>query len=324
MQGRMVRSWAPLGVLLICLHLPGLSARSIGAAEEKAPQDSGTNLLLPGQPSSTGPSNSEHPQSQPELKSNDLRSAPLNPNASPSDGSQAAGGPGVQSWAPSEGLSYVDSWAYEDPWQMMAAGNEDYVGEALPQELYFFSNDADLPPGSGPLPAGSSGHPTGAQPETSLSQKDPESTQPPLSNTGAQEQTFTQRPFWNFINKIRQALLSGRPCGLLKPRVPLAGKGPATGLGTRPMPHPGVLGGIKNPNTGWGNINRFPGISGGNMNQFPGITGGNMNQFPGIGGGIINRIPGINNLFPPGVAHPPGSSRSISPDLANPENAGSE
>ncbi|KAG8514822.1 putative protein C6orf15 [Galemys pyrenaicus] len=222
MQGRMVRSWAPLAVLLVCLHLPGLPARSIGAAEEKAPQDLETNLLLPGQSSSTGPSNSEQPQSKPEPESNDLRSVPLNPKASQSDGSQPAGAPGVQSWL-SWGLPHVDSWTSEDPWQMTATGDEDYVGEALPQNMYFFSNNGDLPPGSDPSPAASSEHPTGAQPETSLSQKDPDSNQSSPSNMGAQGETSAQRPFWNLINRIRQSLLPGRPCGLLKPRGPLGG-----------------------------------------------------------------------------------------------------
>ncbi|XP_004695439.1 PREDICTED: uncharacterized protein C6orf15 homolog [Condylura cristata] len=359
MQGHMVRSWAPLGVLLLCLHLPGLSARSIGAAEEKAAQDLGANAILPGQPSSTGPSNSEHPQSKPDPESNDLRSVPLSPSASPSDGSQPAGGPGAQSWPQYGGLPYLDSWASEEPLQMTATGDEDAVGGASPQGLYFFSNDADLPPGNGPSPAGSSEHPSGAQPETSLSQKDPKAKQPPLSNMGAQEQTSTERPFWNLINRIRQSILSGRPCGLLKPRGPLGGRGPASGVATRPMPQPGGLGGIKNPqfgglggiknpqlgglggiknpqlgglggiknpnlNTGWGNINRIPGIGGGNMNHFPGMGGGNVNGFPGIGGGNMNGFPGINNLFPPGVAQPAGPSWSSSPGWSNPENVESQ
>ncbi|KAI5136590.1 hypothetical protein MUG91_G77n135 [Manis pentadactyla] len=97
MQGHMVGNGTPLGLLLVCFHLPGLLARSISAVEEKVPHGLGTSLPLLGQPSLAGRSNSKHPQPEPDAGSNDLVRVPLKPSASPSGGSQPAGGSGVQS-----------------------------------------------------------------------------------------------------------------------------------------------------------------------------------------------------------------------------------
>ncbi|XP_055983991.1 uncharacterized protein C6orf15 homolog [Sorex fumeus] len=283
MQGCVVRSWAPLGLLLVCLHLPGLFSRSINVVEEKAPQHPGTDLPLPAQPPLTSPSNSEHPQPQPDPVPKDLTRAPLAFSASPSDGLQPAEGPEGQGWPLPEEMPFVESWSSEDPWQMMMAADEDYAEEALPEELSFLSGAT----GSGP--AGSS--------DTASLPLDSDSKHPSRSNVpGALEPTRAQSPFWSFINKIRQTLLSGRPCGILNPRVPVRGGGPGTGWGTRPMPNPVGIGGINNqyPGTAWGNINKIPGTSWGNINKIPGTSWGNINKIPGTSWGNINKIPGTS------------------------------
>ncbi|XP_054985215.1 uncharacterized protein C6orf15 homolog [Sorex araneus] len=289
MQGCVARRWAPLGLLLLCLHLPGLLSRSINAVEEKAPQHPGTDSPLPAQPPLTSPSNSEHPQPQPDPVSKDLTSTPLAFSASPSDGFQPAEGPEAQGWPLPEEMPFMDSWSSEDPWQMMMAADEDYAEEALPEELSFLSGATGTTSGSKPLSAGSS--------DTASVPLDSDSEHPSHSNMpGALEPTRAQSPFWSFINKIRQTFLSGRPCGILNPRVPVRGGGPGTGWGTRPMPNPVGIGGINNqyPGTGWGNINKIPGASWGNINKIPGASWGNINKIPGSSWGNINKIPGTS------------------------------
>ncbi|XP_019487342.1 PREDICTED: uncharacterized protein C6orf15 homolog [Hipposideros armiger] len=327
MQGCVAGSRAPLGLLLVCLHLSGLFARSIGVVEDKVPQDLGTNLPLLGQPSLTGPSNSEHRRSKPGPGDNDLARVLLKPNTSPSDGSQPAGGSGFQGWPPSEGLPSVDSWPSEDPWQMTAAGAEDHVGEVLPEELSFLSRAVALPLGEGFLPAGSSAHSAGPSPEASLFHRDPQSRQPPRSNVlGTQGESLAQRPPWSLINRIQQSLRPGHPWGTLSPSVSWGGGGPGTGWGTRPMPHPVGIWGINNryPGASWGNINRYPGTSWGNINQYPGTSWGNSNWYPGTRWGNIHLHPGINNQFPPRVLHPPGALWNSPAHFSSPQNAGSQ
>ncbi|XP_019572916.2 uncharacterized protein C6orf15 homolog [Rhinolophus sinicus] len=305
MQGCVVGSRAPLGLLLVCLQLSGLFARSIGVAEEKVPQDLETNLPLLGQPSLTGPSNSKHPQPKPDPGDNDLARVLLKPNASPSDGSQPAGGSAVQRWPPSGGLPSVGSWPPEDPWQMMAAAAEDHMEGVLPEELSFLSGAVARPLGGGPIPAGSSAYSAGPSPEASLLRRDPQSRQPPRSHVlGAQGESLAQRPPWSLINRIQQPLRPGHPWGTLSPSVSWGGGGPGTGWGTRPMPHSVGIWGINNryPSTSWGNINRYPGTSWGNSHL----------------------CPGINNQFPPRVLHPPGSSWNIPAHFPSPQNPGSQ
>nr|XP_002809150.3 uncharacterized protein C6orf15 homolog [Pongo abelii] len=310
MQGRVAGSCAPLGLLLVCLHLPGLFARSIGVVEGKVSQNLGTNLPQLGQPSSTGPSNSEHPQPALDPRSNDLARVPLKLSVPPSDGFPPAGGSAVQRWPPSRGLPAVDSWPPEDPWQMMAAAAEDRLGEALPEELSYLSSAAALAPGSSPLPGESSPDATGLSLEASLLHQDSESRRPPRSNPlGARGKILSQRPPWSLIHRV----LPDHPWGTLNPSVSWGGGGPGTGWGTRPMPRLEGIWGINNqpPGTSWGNINRYPGGSWGNINRYPGGSWGNIHLYPGI-----------NNPFPPGVLRPPGSSWNIPAGFPNPPSPG--
>ncbi|TKC34978.1 hypothetical protein EI555_003623, partial [Monodon monoceros] len=212
MQGHVAGSRAPLGLLLVCLHLPGLFARSIGVVEEKFPQDLGINLPLLGQPSLTSPSNLEHPQPKPDPEPNDSARAPLKPDASPSQGSQPEGGAGVQMWSPSGKLPSMDSWSSEDPWPMMPAVVEDHVGEELPEEPSYFSSAAALPPGSGPFPEEPFAYPADPSPEASLLHKDSESRWPLRSNVlGAQRKILARPRPGSLINGIRWPLLPVYP-----------------------------------------------------------------------------------------------------------------
>ncbi|XP_062952292.1 uncharacterized protein C6orf15 homolog [Cynocephalus volans] len=312
MWGRVAGSCAPLGLLLVCLHLPGLFARSIGVVEEKASQNLGTNLPLPGQPSLTGASNSERPHPEPDPRSNNLARVPLMLHTRPSDGAQPAGGSGGQRWPPSGGLPAMDSWPSADPWQVMAAAAEDQLGEVVPEGLSYLSSAVALPLGSGPLPAESFAHFAGPSPEASLFHQDSESRQPPRSNVlGAQREILAQRPPWSLIHSV----LPGHPWGTLNPSVSWGGGGPGTGWGTRPMPHPVGI---------WGINNQFPGTSWGNINRYPGGSWGNVNRYPGTSWGNIHPQPGINNQFPPRILHPPGSSWDIPADIPSPQNPGSQ
>lgn len=337
MRGHTARSWAPLCLLLVCLHFPGIFSRSISAAEEKAPQDLGPNLPKLGQPSLTSLTNAGHPQPNPVSESDGLT---LNRNISPSDGSHPAEYFEYQRGPQPEELPPMDSWSYEDPWWMMAAMDEDYAGAAMPEELSFLSGAEAHPPG-GPVPAEASTNSLGNLPESPLV---PEARQLPRPIVpGAPGRILGRRPLWSLINKIRHPLLSGRPWGTLNPSRPWGVGGLGTGWGTRPMPNLVGAGGIKNqyPIAGWGRINQFPGTSWGNINQFPGsiweiisrlpggIWGninqlpggiwGNINRYPGSIWGNINRYPGTswgnnhlqlgaNNKLPAGVVHPPSSS----------------
>ncbi|XP_043763927.1 uncharacterized protein C6orf15 homolog [Cervus elaphus] len=293
MQGRVVRSRAPLGLLLVCLHLPGLLARSIGVMDEKVPRDLGISLPLLGSPPLTGPSNAEHPQPKPAPGPNDLARAALKPNLSPPHGSQPVGGPGVQGWPPSGGLLSMDSWPSEDPWPMMAAAVEDHVGEVLPGELSYLSRVAALPAGSRPWPTGPSAHLGDPSRESSLFHRDSESRRPLRPNVlGSPGDILARSPLWALINRLRQPLLPGHPWGTLNPSASWGGGGPGTGWGTRPMPYPVGI---------WGNIHQYPSTSWGNMPLYPGI-----------------------NRFPPRVLRPPGSSWSIPAGFPNPQNPGSQ
>ncbi|XP_008505683.2 uncharacterized protein C6orf15 homolog [Equus przewalskii] len=322
MQGHMARSCAPLGLLLVCLHLPGLFARSISVMKEKVPQDLGTNSPLLGQPFLASLSNSEHPQSKPDPGSNDLARAPLKTNASPSDSFQPAGSSEVQRWPPSEELPSMDSWPSEDLWPMMAGAVEDDGGEVLPEELSFLSNAIALPLDSGLVPAGSSSH--SADPSLEVSPLHQDSESRPLSRSnvlGDQKQILAQRPPWSLISRIRKPLLPGHPWGTLNPSVSWGGGGRGTGWGTRPMPCPvGIWGNNKCPSTSWGNINQYPGGSWGSINRYPGGSWGSINRYPGGSWGSTNRYPGGSwgsiNRYPGGSwgstnRYPGGSWGSI-------------
>ncbi|XP_030706534.2 uncharacterized protein C6orf15 homolog [Globicephala melas] len=304
MQGHVAGSRAPLGLLLVCLHLPGLFARSIGVPEEKFPQDLGINLPLLERPSLTSPSNLEHPQPKPDPEPNDSARAPLEPNASPSPGSQPAGGAGVQMWPPSGELPYMDSWSSEDPWPMMPAVFEDYVGEELPEEPSYFSSEAALPPGSGPFLAEPFAYPADPSPEASLLPQDSESRGPLHSTVLDVPRKILARPRpGSLLNGIPWSLLPGFPWGALSPSVPWGGGGPGTGW--RPF----------YPVGNWGNINPYPSTSWG----YPGARWKTINWYPGTSRKNIYLHPG-NNQFPPGVLRAPGSYRSIPDSFPNPQN----
>nr|XP_027778877.1 uncharacterized protein C6orf15 homolog [Marmota flaviventris] len=318
MLARVAGSRAPLGLLLVCLHLPGFFARSIGAMEEKVSPHLGTNLPLLGQPSFTGPTNYGHPQPKPNSESNDLEGVPLKPNIPPPDGSQPAGGSGVRRWPPSWGPP-LGFWPSEDPWQVMDAANEDQLGEMPPEGLPYLSSAGAVPLGGRPLSVASSAHQEEPSSETSLLQQDSKSGQLPRSNLlGAQRQALSQHPFWSLIHR----LLPGLPWGTLNPGVSWGGGGPGTGWGTRPIARPPGTWGIHNqfPGSIWGNINRYPGSIWGNINRYPGSIWGNINRYPGTSWGNIHLRPGINNRFPPGVLHPPGLSWNTPAGFPNPQN----
>ena len=294
------------------LPLPsGLFARSIGAVEEKFPRDLGINLPLLGQPSLTGPSNSEHPQPRP----NDSAIDSLQRNASPSHGSQPAGGAAVQRWPPSGGLPSMDSRPSEDPWPTMAAVVKDHVGEVLPKELSYLSSAAALPPGSGSLPAETSAHPADTSPEASLLHEDPESRRPLRSNVlGAQGKILALRPPWSLISKIRWPVLPGHYFGSLNPSICWGGKGPGTGWRQNRLPYPMGI---------WGNSNQYTSTSWGSINPYPCTTWGIINRYPGTSWGNSHLHPGINR-FPPRVLRAPGSYWSTAAAFPNPQNPGSQ
>ncbi|XP_012596436.2 uncharacterized protein C6orf15 homolog [Microcebus murinus] len=281
MQGRVAGSWAPRGLLLLCLLLPGLFSRSISVVEEKVPRDSGSTLPLFGHPSLTGPSTSEHPQPAP--RSSDWARAPLKLRAPVPGSSQPAGRPAVQRWPPPGGLPALDSWPSEDPWQVLAA--EDGPRELLPEGRSYFPRAAALPLGSGPPPEEFPARTAGPSAEAALLLQDSGSTRPPRPNPlGAQGEVLARRPPWSLIPRV----LSGHPWGTLSPGVSWGGGGPGTGWGTRPMPHPAGMWGSDTPfpGTGWGGISRYPGTGWGNVHLYP----------------------GVNNQLPPRMLRPPGSS----------------
>ncbi|KAM9665271.1 uncharacterized protein C6orf15 homolog [Trichechus inunguis] len=328
MQDRMAGSWALLGLLLVCLHLPGLFARSISAVEEKLPQDLGINLPLLGQPSLARTSNSEQPQPKSDAGSNGLAKGLLKPKMSPYDGSQAAKGFSVQNWLSPEGLPSVDSWSPEGPWPVMPAAVEDHPWEVLLEGLSYLTSAAALPLSSGPMPEGPSAHFADAPPDASLLHQDSELRWPPRSSPlEAQGEVPAQHPLCSLINRICQSLLPGLPWGTLNPCVSWRSGHPGTGWGTRPTPssHAGCWG-INNqyPGSSWGNINRYPDGSLGNSNQHPGGSWGNINQYPGATWGNIHLPSGNNNQFPSRILRPPGSSWNIPAGFPSSQDPGSQ
>ncbi|XP_045148195.1 uncharacterized protein C6orf15 homolog [Echinops telfairi] len=323
MRGHMVGAWALLGLLLVCLHLPGLFARSISAVGEEVPR------ALPGlgSPSLARPPNSEHAQPKPEAGSNGLARDPLKPQTSPLDGTQPAGGPWVQNLPFSGVLPSLDSWPPEEDWPVIAAAAEDQAGDVPPAEgLPYLTNAAALPLGSHPLPEGSSAPSAGTSLDSSLVPREPENRRlrcflPP----GAQGGISAQRPPWSLINRILHPSLPGHPWGTLNPGVSWGGGRLGTGWGTRPMP-PFQAGnwGITNqyPGTSWGSINRYPVGSWGNNNQYPGGSWGSIHQSPGATGGNTHLPSGAHNRLPPRILRPPGSFWDIPANSPNSQDPG--
>ncbi|XP_006896336.1 PREDICTED: uncharacterized protein C6orf15 homolog [Elephantulus edwardii] len=326
MQGRVTGSWALLALLLVCLHFPGFLARSISELEEKGPQDVGTNLPLVGQPSLARSSDSENAQPKSNAGSNGLARSSLRAKVSPSDASQAAGGPRVQNLPLSQGLPSVNTWPPEGPWPGMAPVVEDYPEDMLLEGPPYFTEDVATPLNSSPLPEVSAAYSAGASPEASLLPQDSEPRKPRCSNLlGALGGVVGQRPPWSLINKLRHPLQPGHPWEILNPGASWGGGRFGTGWGTRPMPLPqaGIWGANNQyPGTSWGNPNRYPGGSWGNANRFPWGSWGNANQYPWGSWGNANRYPGASwgsshlppgatNQIPPRTGHPSGSSWSI-------------
>ncbi|XP_031203222.1 uncharacterized protein C6orf15 homolog [Mastomys coucha] len=131
-------SRAPLGLLLICLCLPGLFARSTGAPEEKVSprsrQPSFTSLLSSGQP-----------QPKPDPVNNELLGVLPRISESSQDGALPEGPSGSPFW----GAPPMESWPSEDPQQGMAAAAaavaEDQLEQVLPEALPYLSRGDSLP-----------------------------------------------------------------------------------------------------------------------------------------------------------------------------------
>ncbi|XP_048205178.1 uncharacterized protein C6orf15 homolog [Perognathus longimembris pacificus] len=289
MQGWAVRSGALLGLLLVCLHLPGFLARSIGTKEE-------TDLPLLEHPSFTSSFNSGQPQPKADPGPNALVGAAPTFNGPPPDAPLPPESSGVQNWPPSWGLPDVEYWPSEYPWQMMAAEAENSLEQAMPEGLPYLSGGDAVPLATGPLPEASSALPE--QPSDASYRRDPQPRRllhPRLLGP--------RRPPWLPIHR------PGFPLGTWNPSVAWGGGGRGTGWGTRPMPYPSGAWGINNrfPGTGGGIINRYPVGSWGNVNPYPGGSWGINSRYPGTGWEISPLKPGINNQFPPKVPRPSGS-----------------
>ncbi|EHB16041.1 hypothetical protein GW7_04760 [Heterocephalus glaber] len=284
MQGRVAARRALLGLLLVCLHLPGLLARSLRATEEKGSPHPvwGTDLPVPGQPPFTGRANAGRPQPSVDPGPDDVVGRPSKFSAPPG-GPPAAGRAGRQMWPPSWGLPPAESWHPEAPWPMVARAAEEHLEQALPEELAYLSSAGAPALYSGSLLAALSGKAAQPSPEAL---PDPQGLEARwltlVSQLGAQGELLAQRPFWSLIYR----LLPGLPWGALNPSVPWGGGALGTGWGTRPMPYP------------WGSHNRFPGNSWGNINRYPGNSWGDNSRDPGASWG---------NIPPRGVS-PPGPS----------------
>ncbi|CAH6790138.1 2300002M23Rik [Phodopus roborovskii] len=304
MQGLAGRSWAPLGLLLVCLSLPGLFARSIGAPEEKISPHSG-------KPSFTsvfklGTAGVEQPQPKPDPENNELpRALPRLPE-SPPDGAL----PEESSEEPSQPFfwegSPMESWLYEDPQPGMEVADEDHFEQVLPEAVPY-------------LPYLSRGSP-GPVASSASEASDPEDLEPDSSPLRTEADAFAQHPFWFFIHR----LLPGFPWRILSPSVSWGGGGAGTAWGRRPMPYPSGIWGSNGQLSGtnfvgngrypvgsWGGNGRYPvGSWGGNAWNPAGSWGGNAwNPAGSWGGNGWNQLPpGVRpprpNRLPPGVRPP--------------------
>uniref|UniRef100_A0A8C6RJS6 Uncharacterized protein n=1 Tax=Nannospalax galili TaxID=1026970 RepID=A0A8C6RJS6_NANGA len=277
MQGCTTLSRPPLGLILVCLCLPGLFARSVGTAEEKVSPRLG-------QPSLTSISHSGQPQSKPDPVSNDIVGAFPRLNVSPPDGPLPVAGLEEQSWPPSRGPPTMESWLSEDPWQVMAA--EDQLEQVPPEGLSYLS----------------SGHPAGQPSPEASHPHDSEPRRLPVSSPlGAQGDIFAQRPFWSLIHR----LLPGLPWGVLSPSVSWGG-GAGTGWGTRPMPYPSGIWGSNSqvPGTSWVGNGQYPAGSWGGNGRYPAGSWGGNGRYPAGSWGGNGRYPagswGGNGRYPAG------------------------
>ncbi|XP_055453055.1 uncharacterized protein C6orf15 homolog [Psammomys obesus] len=285
MQGLAGGSLAPLGLLLICLYLPGLSARSIGAPEEKASPRSG-------QPSFTSLSSSGQPQPKLDPLNNELPRALPRLGDSPPGGAGSEGPRGPPFWSPSP-------WLSEDPQQGVAAAAQeagDYLEQEPPEALPYL-------PGGGPLPVASFAHVRQPSPETSRPQDSEPTWQPGSGPPGSEAEALAQGPFWFLTHSFLPAL----PGSSLNARASWGGGGAGTGWGARPMPYPSGIWGSNGQGSGaklgvngrnpvgiWGGNGRFPaGVWGGNRLYPAGVWGGNRLYPAGVWGG--------NRLYPAGV-----------------------
>ncbi|XP_013365289.1 PREDICTED: uncharacterized protein C6orf15 homolog isoform X3 [Chinchilla lanigera] len=325
MQGRVAGSLAPLGLLLVCLHLPGLFARSIGTAEEKASLHPRADVPALGQPPFTGPLSARHAQPHADPGPHDVPGAPAQFSVPPPGGPQAAGRAGRQtlSW----GLPPTESWPAEVPWQVMAAAAEDPLEQALPEEPAYLSGAGALPPGSEPWPVAFSAKAAQPSSEASPVHLDSAANRLTLATPlGVSGDLLAQRPFWSLIYRLLPRL----PWGALNPSMPWGGGVLGTGWGTRPMPYPSGPWGVnsKFPGGSWGNINRYPGGSWGGTSRYPGGSWGGTSWYPGGSWGAGSwgnnsryRGAGGGNV-PPGVVRPLGPSWYIPAGLSDPQNPG--
>ncbi|EGW09069.1 uncharacterized protein C6orf15 homolog isoform X1 [Cricetulus griseus] len=309
MQGLAGGSRAPLGLLLVCLSLPGLFARSIGAPEEKISPQAGKpsfdSLKL-------GTADLGQPQPKPDPANNELPRALPRLAESPPDGalpeedSEELSQPSFWEGSPTE------SWFYEDPQPGMEAAAEDRLEQVLPETLPYLSR-------------GSPGPVAFSATEAS------EDSEPDSSALRTEAEDFAQHPFWFLFRR----LLPGFPWGILSP---WGGGGAGTAWGRRPMPYPsgiwgsnsqlsgtGLVGNARYPPGSWGGIGWNPagswggngwnpaGSWGGNGWNPAGSWGGNgWNPAGSWGGNGWNPAGswGSNgwNRLPPGV-RPPGPNR---------------
>ncbi|XP_021073097.1 uncharacterized protein C6orf15 homolog [Mus pahari] len=294
MQSHAGGSRAPLGLLLICLCLPGLFARSTGAPEEKVSPHSG-------QPSFTSLLNSGQPQPKPDPVNNELAGVLPRLSESPQDGALPEGGSEVPNGPPFWGLPFwgsppMESWPSEDPQQGMAAVAEDQLEQVLPEALPYLSR-------GGRLPEASSAGLRQPSLEASYPQDSEAGPQSGSSSLETEAEAFAWSPFWFLIRK----LLPGSSGRILRPGTSWGSGGAGTGWGTRPMPYPsgiwgsnGLISGTSLGGSGrypvriWGRNGWYPGRIWGGNGQYPpvGILGGN-GQYPPVG------IWGGNGRYPP-------------------------
>ncbi|XP_040588343.1 uncharacterized protein C6orf15 homolog [Mesocricetus auratus] len=301
MQGLACGSRAPLGLLLVCLSLPGLFARSIGAPEEKISPHAGkpsfTSLFK------LGTAGLGQPQTKPDPATNELpRVLPRLPEsppdgALPEEGSEEPSQPFF--W---EGSPPMESWFYEDPQPGMEAAANDRSEQGLPEALPYLSRDS---PGPVAFSASEASGPEDSEPDSSALRTEA-------------EEAFAQHPFWFLIRR----LLPGFPWGILSPNVPWGGAG--TAWGRRPMPYPSgiwgsnsqlpgtsLVGNSRYPLGSWGGYGPYPAGSWGGIGWNPAGSWGGNGPYPAgsWGGNSWNRLlPGVRpprpNRLPPGVRLP--------------------
>ncbi|XP_005370917.1 uncharacterized protein C6orf15 homolog [Microtus ochrogaster] len=313
MQGLAGGSRVPLGLLLICLYLPGLFARSIGAPEEKISPHSGKPSfasLFKLETAGLG-----QPQPKPDLVNHEPpRVLPRFPGFS-QDGAL----PEVPSQPPFWGEYPMEFWlSEEDPRQGMGAAAEDRLERALPEALPYLSRGR-------PLPMASSAY-------EAYGPEDSESVQPGSSPLRTEAEAFAQHPFLYFIHR----LLPGFPWGILSPSASWGAGGAGTGWGRRPMPFPSGIWGSNSqlagrrpvvswgpngpyPAGNWGGNGRYPAGSWGGNGRYPAGGWGGNGRYPAGSWGSNGRYPvgswGGNgwNQLPPGV-RPPGRNQ-LSPGV---------